>query len=271
MSPTPKTSDVDSRLSPLVRSGFLAVLLGCAAGCVVIPTPEHTISGRANLGPQSMVSITVGQTRREEVILRFGEPDVASDNGRKVAYRWEKVKAYYAYIIGSGYSASAGAGPISKGYYLVIEFDEAGVVAYKELTHRLWSRTLPTALIQQIDGESIRFKVPAIWYPKREAGQGYKPKNWFKSEYFFGVQYVGELYSTDSTLYFRGRFGAQPGWLTASFRYDSLAECQSAKRFLGQRLLVRTKQGQVQTFDLLGRGKNDVQPACEMIQSKIKR
>ena len=57
------------------RSYWLLPLLGLlVAGCV--PTVEHgLLAGRAEITKQDIRSLKVGNTTREDVLLRFGEPD----------------------------------------------------------------------------------------------------------------------------------------------------------------------------------------------------
>ena len=82
----------------------LAIL---TSGCLIIPTP-HFDSGRtrSRFDKRSLGQIEPGVTSREQVLVQFGEPDAVSSDRRKIAYRSEKVVAYW--FAAGGYQASGG-------------------------------------------------------------------------------------------------------------------------------------------------------------------
>lgn len=101
-----------------VRLGLLALL---CSGCIVIPTPLHRPdrSTRLNVDRQTVQSVKPGESLAD-VLLRLGEPDEVSLDGRQLAYRWERVWAYW--FMGAG-NAVAG-GPFTRSRALVIDLDE---------------------------------------------------------------------------------------------------------------------------------------------------
>ncbi len=111
------------RLFPLlILSSVLAVAL---SGCLVVPTPHFNAgTARANLDKQTPAKIELGASSLEDVLLRLGEPDAISSDGRKLVYRSEKVIAIW--LAGGGYQGVAGA--LTKDRYLVLEIDDGGVV-----------------------------------------------------------------------------------------------------------------------------------------------
>lgn len=112
------------------RPLFLRLLIGAAAtatvctGCIAFPTDFHDFDSRENIEDVGLDSIIVGETSKEEMFLRLGEPDVVLDERRVYEYHWEKIKGIF--IVGGGYSAAGGAW--TKKSRLVIEFDDQGLV-----------------------------------------------------------------------------------------------------------------------------------------------
>ena len=113
---------------------YLSVLMGC----VIIPTPEHgLLEGRGKIEATDLAFLEKGKTAREEVLLRFGEPDLILDHGRVLIYHWVVSHGYW--FVGGGYSG--GGGPIPKNYSLIIEFDEQGLLKDFESTGSIWTST----------------------------------------------------------------------------------------------------------------------------------
>lgn len=51
-------------------------------GCVIIPTPEHgLLEGRGKIEATDLAFLKKAETERQEVLLRFGEPDLILDHG----------------------------------------------------------------------------------------------------------------------------------------------------------------------------------------------
>ncbi len=66
-----------------------------------------------------------GSTRKEEVLLRLGEPGRAWKDQRNFLYLWRVVIGYVHWVeIGGGIRTD----PVSKTYLLLIEFDEKDIV-----------------------------------------------------------------------------------------------------------------------------------------------
>lgn len=102
---------------PVLATLLLATpLLG---GCIVIPTNYTAPTSRHNVTAETAARLEPGVTRFDDVLLQFGEPDVASDDGHRLGYRWSKVRAIF--VVG-GYG-SAAAGSFSKSSLLELTFD----------------------------------------------------------------------------------------------------------------------------------------------------
>lgn len=117
------------------RLGFVLSIAYLAVGCVVM-TPEsydETFRTRRPVAKEVVESLRVGSTRKEEVLLRLGEPDVAWKGERVFAYRW---------IMGRGaiVASPSAAQAIPKTYLLLIEFDEDNLITRYEVKERLFFR-----------------------------------------------------------------------------------------------------------------------------------
>lgn len=108
----------------MVRSCVLFatfVFLGVLTGCVVIPTPEHTLlEGRGKIEEADMAFLERAKTTREDVLLRFGEPDLILNQDRILVYHWAVSHGYW--FVGAYYTGAGG--PIPKDYLFMLEFDE---------------------------------------------------------------------------------------------------------------------------------------------------
>jgi hypothetical protein len=122
-------------------AGALAVLVSCmVVGCVVLPIPVdyHAASSRKNVKTDDILWLVPGQTTREEVLLRLGEPDAVSDDDLSMSYQWEKIQlGLFVAVYGGG----GGYSEYGKDYSLDLHFDpcgkfERGEVKNSKLTHK---------------------------------------------------------------------------------------------------------------------------------------
>ena len=110
-----------------------------AGGCVLIPTPAYKSDGlptRQNVSAKDAQQIQTGVTTREQVLLRFGEPDTTFAQGRRFVYLWGDIVAWM-FASGGGYSATGG--ELSRGSMLEIDFDANGVVCRREVRTPGWA------------------------------------------------------------------------------------------------------------------------------------
>lgn len=123
---------------------FAGLLVGGLAGCVIIPTPEHgLLEGRGKIEAADIAFLRQGETRREEVVLRFGEPDLILDHDAILVYRWEVSHGYWAV----GAQGGAAGGPIGKTYLFMLEFDADGRLKRFETSGSIWKS--PKARLDQ--------------------------------------------------------------------------------------------------------------------------
>ena len=105
-------------------------------GCIVIPTPEHALlEGRGEIDESDITFLTVSKTTREEVLLRFGEPDLVLHDQRILIYHWTVSHGYF--FVGGGYSGAGG--PIPKDYLFMLEFDGEGRLKRFEIGGSIWT------------------------------------------------------------------------------------------------------------------------------------
>jgi hypothetical protein len=137
-----------------VKIFFALLLILFSAACVVIPTPEHRDHGRVPCDEEKTAFMVKDTTKKEEVLLKLGEPDLVLDRERIFVYRWEMVAAYF--FVG-GYGAGTG-GPIQRSHFLIIEFDDKDIVARHEVSASVFSSRTPSVetfkSLQQSSGAS---------------------------------------------------------------------------------------------------------------------
>jgi hypothetical protein len=92
-------------------------------GCIVIPTPEHgLLAGRGEIKESDIAFLSVSKTTLEDVLLRFGEPDLVLQDQHILIYHWKVSHGYW--FIGGGYSGVGGT--IPKDYLFMLEFNGEG-------------------------------------------------------------------------------------------------------------------------------------------------
>ncbi len=105
----------------LVLAGL--AILG-ASGCV--PLPEHgLLAGRGKIEEADIAFLKAGVTTREEVVLRFGEPDIVLCDQQILAYSWTVSIGLY----GARYSG----GEIPRDHIFMLEFDAGGRLRRAEM------------------------------------------------------------------------------------------------------------------------------------------
>jgi hypothetical protein len=104
-----------------IRVPLVSLVLLALAGCLAIPTPEHSLkAGHGQIKRKDLAPLKVGVTTREDVLLRFGEPDAITPDECIMAYWWRVISGYFC--VGAPYGGGA-AGPYCKDYILMFEFD----------------------------------------------------------------------------------------------------------------------------------------------------
>jgi hypothetical protein len=123
-----------------LRLAFFGTMLGVVmllgSGCVVLPIPTNRLAdcSRKDIKPEVINELVVGQTTREDVLLRLGEPDVWSADASQYRYHWERVKWDIFWAVGGEGGAAMGDIPVNKNYNLTVSFDPAGVIAERRFS-----------------------------------------------------------------------------------------------------------------------------------------
>lgn len=126
------------RLSRLVLASIILIVF---AGCAIIPTPEHSlIEGRGKINKSDIAFLTVSKTTKEDVLLRFGEPDMVLHDQRVLIYHWKVIHGYW--IVAAPCPGCGNLGPILKNYSVMLEFDEQGHLKRFKRSGSIWSDTL---------------------------------------------------------------------------------------------------------------------------------
>jgi hypothetical protein len=112
------------------------IVLATVGGCLIIPLPENSLlQGRGKIDKADLTFIKVGTTTREDVLLRFGEPDVVLYDQRVLAYHWE---------VNVGVILGDHGVMIDKTYLLMFDFDEQGCLKRFQTISSLWSMSRKT-------------------------------------------------------------------------------------------------------------------------------
>ena len=130
-----------ARLRPLGTHLATAVALISLAACLPIPVDYHKKGVRQNVSPDTVDKIQRCVNTKEDILLMLGEPDFASDDGRRIGYRWTKAKLILvsAPLFGGGTETSE----FTSTYVLEISFDESNLVTQVSLAKKSSSHTPP--------------------------------------------------------------------------------------------------------------------------------
>lgn len=108
----------------------LATVVVLLASCIVIPVPEYGAAGsRGNITKETADRFQVGVTTKEDVMLQLGEPDYATEDGRRIGYAWTRVKGWW--FVGAYYTGAAG--EVTRSYLLRLTFDDENRLAGSDL------------------------------------------------------------------------------------------------------------------------------------------
>lgn len=126
------------RIMVCVGVGAFLLLL---VGCLVLPTNYYQAGSRHNIKPETADFLVPGITTKEEVLLKLGEPDYASEDGQRFGYAWTKVKAIW--IIVSSAPGGIGGGEFPYSDVLMTSFDCSNRVSEVRLL-KGWGSHVPS-------------------------------------------------------------------------------------------------------------------------------
>jgi hypothetical protein len=116
--------------------------------------------------------IQPGVTTRSEVIQLLGEPALDLPAHRIIAYPWEALIGYMAWVIGYGYSGTGGVDDVRQSYVLLIAFDANDRVVKFEKTTRLpWDSPSEHAL-KWAEGEGLVGPTAPVLFTARVVPSG---------------------------------------------------------------------------------------------------
>jgi outer membrane protein assembly factor BamE (lipoprotein component of BamABCDE complex) len=144
------------------------VIISCfsLAGCLVIPLDYYKDYSRENVTEEPPAGIVSGTTTREEVLMRLGEPDRASQDESEPWYMASKVKG--GIIVGDR------GGEIRIDYIYAIGFDKNGLVETTRLLkadsieeNEFWSNEFGMRNFELSYKPEPHFSNPSIILPAR--------------------------------------------------------------------------------------------------------
>lgn len=256
------------------------VLVFFTAGCVIIPIrPAHSGYARTNVNEEVTARFEPGKMTKADVILLLGEPDAVSLDECRLAYRSEKVVAFW--LLGGGGpeagAAAATGGAIFRERYFVFEFDPQGrfqsVRQSKQwgVTHEADAPELnnPAFYLASSNQSVVGVSRSAFWLADTDGFRGWNGQ--------MTMGKAGQLLITESNLLFVASTDfadAEPG---LELPLATITRVYVAKFLYLRRLVVHTNAGAVHSFWItepnfaggISQDKAAMQAACDFIQSKI--
>lgn len=127
------------------RLAFLALAISGVAGCVVIPTPTTPLMG---IPAEQRDALRPGETRRADLLMRYGEPEIRLDNDRILVYRWKRMRAAIVTYLLTGI-------PITDAEALFLEFGPDGRLLRLSTTNAWHNDTIEEQAQAWARGESL--------------------------------------------------------------------------------------------------------------------
>lgn len=142
----------------VVRALVAAFALVAALPGCIIPEPRHGLLwGRGAVLERDFADLKIGATRREEVLLRLGPPEIGLDGERILVYDW-------GLSVGMLALGTLGMGDISTDCALILEFgDDGRLRRFEHKSSRRWGGPMDRAK-----------DALARWHPEREIW----PRRW---------------------------------------------------------------------------------------------
>ena len=116
----------------MAAHSLVLFLLACLCqGCIAVPLPASgtKASCGTRISKEETRFIQAGQTTRDEIIARFGQPFAHCEEPEAIAYNWVVISGYWYFMIGTG-------GPglnfdrieIERNEVLLVQFDRNNLV-----------------------------------------------------------------------------------------------------------------------------------------------
>jgi hypothetical protein len=122
----------------------VAVILIAAAlnlgGCIIIPTPWE----KDKFTAEDVSRFTPGLSTKDDVVKKFGQPDIIWETERVYVYRWERIRAII--FVGAAYT----------GDFAALRSDEAVMVLFDDTDHVLRIEKVTRPLCGESYGDFLR-------------------------------------------------------------------------------------------------------------------
>jgi hypothetical protein len=122
MMPKQKHTPLCSAITNAGRRALIVPLLAAGlSACIAVPIPQDHVHGRvAAVDP---LTIKAGETTREDILLRMGDPDVILVDERVFAYEWDHVKWGVLWFIGGQGGGTGGVIEVPTHEMFLVQFD----------------------------------------------------------------------------------------------------------------------------------------------------
>jgi hypothetical protein len=248
---------------PAIPKGSL-LAVACAmflSACPVPLPPTYDSGSRQNVGDVIPEFIVNGETTRDDVLLRLGEPDGRGPGDRWFAYGSKYSKGGVLFVMAAGGGAAAAGVQSIRFRRLVVSFDEDGVVTDSAFVERVCPRyTLGVGGMSDVSAPCIAVDEAPGWGPPADSGvsQGERVAAVYENVVWAvtlrGIwnpelrNIPGTLSLTNRSLVFVGKRTGDDG-SPAELRipYDEMTHAQSG---LFNQILVQLPGSVYQAFDI---------------------
>lgn len=251
-----------------------AAALGLAAllpACIVVPVPERASSelGRAELEGELDRFVRPGDAIAD-LMLRLGEPDATSLDGGQIAYRWQRIWAYFFAIVpvGAGPAPAPAmlpiAGALETEWAVVIDI-AAGRVARTRVAQSS-GRLLDAATPDHVRpwGTLTLFEAQTFLGEPVEAAAR---ATWLGSGHAAPVEALLVVTPDGVHLKAPGSFGPAPADLRFPYAEIASARLESATFGTERWLVIETKRGAEHRFELQ---RHNAPGIAERVQRRIR-
>lgn len=106
-----------------------------------VPIPPHSLGTRENVDEKVPAFIKEGETTREDVFMKLGEPDGVAIDDSWVVYGYGKAQGGVAFVMAAG--GGAGGVLVESSHYrrLIVRFDDKGIVSFATLETKTCPRS----------------------------------------------------------------------------------------------------------------------------------
>ena len=122
-----------------------------------VPTQENKVLAGTPVNDEQLSFLEAKITTKEEVIERFGNPNIIWEDARVFVYAWDMRQGILFWAAGAYYTGGAGMKDIPKRYQLIVRFDEQGRVVDCARTTRPLLQSYADFLTEWLKNSVARF------------------------------------------------------------------------------------------------------------------